>query len=304
MTDDLLAAARRLLGAGVKPLPGGYSGETFAVDTGTGEQLVLRLFVRDPAGAAVTVGLFDLLAGLLPVPQVLDARFPGQARGGPALVLMSRLPGRRLDEVLAVADDDLAGRLGATVARLAGRLAGIPFQGAGQLVGRELQVVPFHPGQGVVEAADRLVQTGFDGDSDGLLAVARDAEELITGATRACLVHSDFNPKNLLVDPATATVTGLVDWEYAHAGAAVTDLGNMLRFDEQPAFAARFTATFLRDAPGLPPEPLATARALDLIALLDLATGHANAPTTVSGQAVALLARTASTRDLAAGRTR
>ena len=46
-----------------------------------------------------------------------------------------------------------------------------------------------------------------------------------------CLVHSDFNAKNILVETATGEVTGLVDWEFAHAGGPFTDLGNLLRFD-------------------------------------------------------------------------
>ena len=53
---------------------------------------------------------------------------------------------------------------------------------------------------------------------------------------RCCLVHSDFNPKNLLVDPDTLEVTGLLDWEFAHAGHPYTDLGNLLRFERDPVF--------------------------------------------------------------------
>ena len=50
-------------------------------------------------------------------------------------------------------------------------------------------------------------------------------------------MHCDLNPKNLLVDPDTSAVTGVLDWEFAHAGHPSTDLGNLLRFDRHPAFA-------------------------------------------------------------------
>ncbi|MEU3559906.1 phosphotransferase [Kitasatospora sp. NPDC006786] len=38
------------------------------------------------------------------------------------------------------------------------------------------------------------------------------------------LVHGDFGPNNLLLDPATFAVTGLLDWEFAHLGEPVEDL--------------------------------------------------------------------------------
>ncbi|MFF0726896.1 phosphotransferase family protein [Streptomyces sp. NPDC004134] len=38
------------------------------------------------------------------------------------------------------------------------------------------------------------------------------------------LVHGDFGPSNLLLDPGTFAVTAVVDWEFAHRGAAVEDL--------------------------------------------------------------------------------
>jgi aminoglycoside phosphotransferase (APT) family kinase protein len=38
------------------------------------------------------------------------------------------------------------------------------------------------------------------------------------------VVHGDFGPNNLLIDPETFAVTAVVDWEFAHVGARVTDL--------------------------------------------------------------------------------
>ena len=51
-------------------------------------------------------------------------------------------------------------------------------------------------------------------------------------------MHSDLNPKNLLVDPDTLEVTGVLDWEFAHAGHPWTDLGNLLRFERDPSYVA------------------------------------------------------------------
>ncbi|MFC1400934.1 MULTISPECIES: phosphotransferase family protein [Streptacidiphilus] len=38
------------------------------------------------------------------------------------------------------------------------------------------------------------------------------------------LVHGDFGPNNLLLDPVTFQVTAVVDWEFAHLGDPVEDL--------------------------------------------------------------------------------
>ena len=72
---------------------------------------------------------------------------------------------------------------------------------------------------------------------------------LLDGIGRTCLVHSDLNPKNVLVDPGSLEVTGLLDWEFAHAGLPGTDLGNLLRFDRQPPFVGGRGATYRERVP-------------------------------------------------------
>lgn len=40
----------------------------------------------------------------------------------------------------------------------------------------------------------------------------------------AVLVHGDYGPNNMLFDPRTVVVTGLLDWEWAHVGGPIEDL--------------------------------------------------------------------------------
>ncbi len=90
-------------------------------------------------------------------------------------------------------------------------------------------------------------------------------------------------------------MTGLVDWEYAHAGAPVTDLGNMRRFDGTSTFGRSFTERFVEAAPALPDDPLRTAQALDLVSLIDLAGREARGSgNPVTARATRLLVRLAS----------
>ena len=116
-------------------------------------------------------------------------------------------------------------------------------------------------------------------------------------------MHSDFNPKNLLVNPATGELTGLLDWEFAHAGSPVTDLGNLLRFNRDPVFVSAVLDGYLALAGHLgelgrrPVERLLDlARAADLVALTELAGRRGQNP--VADRADALLRAIATSRDL------
>ncbi len=84
-------------------------------------------------------------------------------------------------------------------------------------------------------------------------------------------MHADLNPKNLLVDPGTLEVTGVLDWEFAHAGSPWSDLGNLLRFDREPVLAEAVLAAYRAFMPTVPDDVLDRARAADLFALVELA---------------------------------
>jgi hypothetical protein len=82
----------------------------------------------------------------------------------------------------------------------------------------------------------------------GLCAAADNAQGLLDGVDQACLVHGDFNPRNMLADPVTGELTGLLDWEFAHAGTPGTDLGNLLRFERDPGFTEAVLIGYLEVA--------------------------------------------------------
>jgi aminoglycoside phosphotransferase (APT) family kinase protein len=131
------------------------------------------------------------------------------------------------------------------------------------------------------------------------VTVIDEVDELLAdGVDRVSLVHSDFNPKNLLVDPETARITGLIDWEFAHAGSPYADLGNLLRFCEDPVLAGAVLDALRPMALG---ERLVDlGRAADIWALLDLAERAAEHE--VAAAAHRLVARMADTGTLAGGR--
>jgi aminoglycoside phosphotransferase (APT) family kinase protein len=289
------------IAASAVPLTGGYGGETYAVSA-AGEDAVLRLYVRQPDRAAVDVSLMELVRGLLPVPRVLDAK-PEGSPDDPPYVLTERLPGVNLEVYLQTAGEAERRRVGEHLGQLLVRLSGMPFRVVGEFVGRELMVRPYNFGdlQQYVDAhvADLELDEKQVANLGEVIALAEDL--LAGGVDRVCLVHSDFNPKNLLVDPDTQEITGLIDWEFAHAGSPYTDLGNLLRFCTDPAVGGAALNVVREGAPGLgDPRLQDLGRAADLWALIDLASRRTANP--VAAAAHALITRIADTSDLAGDR--
>lgn len=52
-------------------------------------------------------------------------------------------------------------------------------------------------------------------DRAALIDIATHAQQLLDVVERTCLVHSDINATNLLIDPVSAGITALLDWEFA-----------------------------------------------------------------------------------------
>jgi aminoglycoside phosphotransferase (APT) family kinase protein len=117
-------------------------------------------------------------------------------------------------------------------------------------------------------------------------------------APRHVLAHSDFNPKNILVDPQHGQIVGVLDWEFAHAGSIHTDLGNFTRFERDDRLVGPLIAGFVDESPGRIWDPFTNGRAIDLWALVELA-GRAE-PNPVSQLANTLLLASARERSLLA----
>jgi aminoglycoside phosphotransferase (APT) family kinase protein len=268
--------------ASMTPLAGGWSGETFLAEA-AGERQVVRIYARPGREHAqeIEAALLSLVRGLVPVADVHEARRADLATGMPALLVTGFLPGERGDLVLSSLDERGQARLGRGVGELAATLGGMPMLHPGAFANGTLALTDLGGPDGLPEWVEAHVESlghWTSAELAGLRAVADDAQALLDTVSRTCLVHSDLNPKNLLVDPDTLVITGLVDWEYAHAGHPFTDLGNVLRFDRAPAYVDAVLAAYA-DGRGTPPdEALDLARAADLWALIDLAARREQNP--------------------------
>lgn len=289
------------LGTSLTPLAGGHSGRTFLSDVG-GERTVVRVYPPgEPRGALapeIDAAVLHLVRGLVPVPDVVEVRRAEPDEGLPGLLVTEWLPGERGDLVLARleadGDDDALARLGWAMGQVAGTLAGMPMLRPGPFVGADLEVGEF-PDGGLAEWVDHHLVAWSEQDRARLRGVADAAQDLLDTVGRSCLVHSDLNPKNVLVAPS-ATVGAVLDWEFAHAGHPWTDVGNLLRFERHPAYAGAVLSSWTDLRGGTPDELLAGARAADLWALVDLAGRAGTNP--VADRADVLLHAIAESGDL------
>ena len=283
--------------AALTPLAGGWSGETFLASAG-GQRTVVRVYAARSASRGadapeVDAAVLHLVRGLVPVPDVLEVRRGDPASDVPGLLVTSFVEGERLDLLLPTLDDAGLAVVGRACGDLAGRLACMPVPRAGLLAAAGdggLLVTPLPPvWQDLGSYAEQqLAFLGLDADqSRRLLVLAGEAQDRLDRVGRASLVHSDLNPKNLLVDPVSLQVTAVVDWEFAHAGSPLTDLGNLLRFERQPSYRAAVLAGYRDRVPDAPPDLEEAAAAADLWALLELAGRRGENP--VTGAAHGLL---------------
>jgi aminoglycoside phosphotransferase (APT) family kinase protein len=224
----LASAASRHLGPpvkieGLRRLSGGASRETWSFDAvepnGTHHALVLR---RDPGGhtgwsdRGVEFALLKAArAGGVAVPEAWFLLEPGDQLGSG--FVMARVDGetipRRIlrDDAYAVARPRLAGQCGEQAARIhaldPSRLPSMPVQSARQQIE---QYRSYLDGFGEPHPAFEL----------GLRWLADRAPD---DPPRPVLVHGDFRNGNFVVGPDG--IRAVLDWELAHLGDPVEDLG-------------------------------------------------------------------------------
>lgn len=262
-------------------LAGGYSHETCLL-TCTDARFVVRFGGERPD---IEASVMRAAATDVPVPAVVLVQPPGgeHSRG---FIVLEFVEGRLLEHVLDGAADDVTG-LGLQVGSVAGRISRRRFDAPGFFADDDLTVPPERPWSeqlpdvavSSMEHTDRLSRTV--GARWVRLCTERAGDlRAVDGTAR--LVHSDLNPKNLLVrhDRHGWRVAAVLDWEFGYSGCPYADPANMARFGaEYPAgFLGRFRAGFAEQQPDLAPAWTRIGRVLDMFALSNLVTRPAGNP--------------------------
>jgi aminoglycoside phosphotransferase (APT) family kinase protein len=277
----------------------------------TPEPILVRLYARGEGIRAKEAGIYRHLAVTgIPSPALL-ADTTGQTLAGHPFAVLSFLPGVSLAHLLS---DGLPGGgygLGASVGATVASIHAIEFPRSGDL-GADFQPVPWDFGghsndengdeEDIVLVLYRLWVT--EGNAGRRLG--DDLRERLTRfvhenrpassdgyGDRPRLVHSDCNPTNLLADPATGAVTGVVDWEWAHVGTPLMDLANLLRDDDlyPPAFVSGILDGYQRVAGPLPSDWKRQARFIDLSSQLEFLNSVEERPE-IHGRAIERIEKT------------
>ena len=256
-----------------RTLAGGFSHETSLVRFTDGRSVVARVGGGDHA---VEAAVMTMAASRVPVPRVL--RTLPETDGARAVMVLEHVDGVPLSAVTGTRE------LGADVGRVLAAIGGITFDRPGFFADATLAVDPEPPWSAQLPGFVAACMEKVPGHR--LTAATRAAwvrlcttcaPRLAAVDGHARLVHSDANPKNLLVDAAATRVVSVLDWEFAYAGSPYADAANMLRFgaDLTPAFRAGFVAGFAEHQPAdlpLAPDWRYLGRLLDMFALSELLT--------------------------------
>ncbi|WP_025844643.1 phosphotransferase family protein [Paenibacillus ehimensis] len=256
---------------------------------GEDRSYVLRIYRDDADVLRKEEAIARLVRPAVPVPAFLytDAscsRFPRP------WALLEWHDGELLSSLrLTAAQEELASAA-AALGRTLARVHAFPFSAAG-LFGPELEIrTPMRLDEAMfVGFAEQSLMHGEAGRllgprrTEALWALCKRHGGLLEEQPKVyALIHSDFNGRNVLLAPDGSggyEVTAVLDWEFAFAGPPLVDIGNMLRYEPPGSeFGRHFIRGYVQEGGALPERWELKSRLADLIALLDLLNGAADAP--------------------------
>jgi aminoglycoside phosphotransferase (APT) family kinase protein len=292
-------------------MTGGLINAMYRVEVeGFEDPLVLRFYARDRAACQKEVDLHRLVAGSVPVPEILYAATSEQDGVAPH-VLMRWVKGLTFRQLKArhrpAEIAEAAHSIGETLARIAAFEFPSPGRmGAGLAIGAPL-LEPNHGAAEFVESCLRSPETQrrLEGPLRDRVRgfIWRWAPAMDPLGAERRLVHSDFGSPNLLVDRRVGgdgrwRVSGVIDWEFAFSGPPLVDVGHMMRYERRgrPLVEPWFSEGFLTGGGTLPADWRDLARAVDLMALVEFFT-RPELPESMVPELVELIAATTEGRD-------
>jgi aminoglycoside phosphotransferase (APT) family kinase protein len=291
-----------------QPLPDGWRNANFKLRLDCApEPIVLRIYEHDASLCRKEADLIRLIAGTVPVPQVIHAETRGW-EDVPPFAVMLYVEGTSFRELTRSGDASAiaqaaysAGKTLAAIGRTTflkpGWLAPGPSVGGPLLEGAD----PTARFIDLCLASPHLRQrTDADLRNRTSAFVWSWSPQLALLDKEACLVHGDFGKRNLLVRNVGGRwdVVAVLDWEFAVSGSPLADLGHFLRYERasRPLVEPHFSEGFLHAGGRLPPNSHQIARLVDLAALCESLT-HDELPDSVVADLVELVRATIDNRE-------
>jgi aminoglycoside phosphotransferase (APT) family kinase protein len=289
-------------------MTGGLINAMYRVEVeGFEDPLVLRFYARDRTACQKEVDLHRLVAGSVPVPEILYAATSEQEGVAPH-VLMRWVKGMTFRQLKARHKPPEIAEAARSIGETLARIASFQFASPGRIgAGLAIDAPLLEPNHGAAEFVESCLRSPET--QSRLEAPLRDrvrefiwrwasAMDPLGGEHR--LVHSDFGGPNLLVDRVDGRwrVSGVIDWEFAFSGPPLVDVGHMMRYERcgRPLVEPWFSEGFLAGGGTLPPDWRDLARAVDLMALCEFFT-RPELPESIVPELVELIAATTEGRD-------
>ena len=252
-------------------LSGGHVNTNYAVQMSDGEKLVLRIYASGEAALAKETEILRKLAGSVAVPGVKLATAKHDGFKHPYAVL-DWIEGVPLNRVL-LEEPESAPEIGDALAAI--------------LINIRNQSVRVESSVSVIEAlrnylADQNVAQHLGEErSSRLWNLVRENSAMIDElCTQTGLVHGDFQGDNILLEKTFGKwrVNGILDWEWAHNGCFLRDVGSLLRYpaESSEAFMTALEAGFSRRGVPLPPQWIMASRIWDLVPNCEKLTSPTN----------------------------
>lgn len=224
-------AARLLQPLGTLPYPrsvqlltGGHINTNYVVLLEDGQRLVLRIFSQGEEALRKEAKVLHTMASAVPIPKLHLAVFKPASFEHPYAVL-DWIEGASLPEVL-VSNPEAAVPIGEAVASILSKIHNQrPFEHAGASFLETIRSRLFDQGAAAWLGRETTAR---------LWALAQEQQTVLQELCERCvLVHGDFQGDNILLrlDAGQWKVAAVLDWEWAHGGCYLEDIGSLLRFE-------------------------------------------------------------------------
>ncbi|WP_409296926.1 phosphotransferase family protein [Peribacillus sp. SCS-26] len=259
-------------------LGGGLNHTNLKITTDSEEVFVLRLYSQNPEACAIERKIAELLKGKIPAADVLYTDDTCEKADAPFL-LMNFVSGVQLSEIILRKDSSLVKKAARDAGRHLARIHSLKFDGPGFFDGDlHIRETLSTGSREFIAFISESLNEGYGGKHLGLHLTdkvirfcERHAVLLDELTVQNCLVHSDFNPLNILIEDQ-GHLAAILDWEYAFSGTPLFDIGNMLRYEclGDTILLQPFITGYTEYGGRLPERWLQMAKLLDLIALCGL----------------------------------
>jgi aminoglycoside phosphotransferase (APT) family kinase protein len=292
----------------MQPLAEGLRNANFKLRLdSTPESMVLRIYEHDASLCQKEVDLLRLVGGRVPVPEVLYAE-PRGCPDLPPFMLTRYVEGISFLDLKRSGDTEAIAQAAYSAGETLATIGRVTFPKAGWLAPGPAVTAPLLAA--LLETKDpapRFVDRCLESANLRLRMPAdlRDRTRALMWAwslrlarldDEACLVHGDFNRRNLLVRRVAGrwSVAAVLDWEFAVSGAPLRDLDNFLRYEpaSRPLAEPHFSTGYLHAGGTLPRDWRRLGRLAGLTALWESLT-HDQLPDTIVAELVELVRATA-----------